>query len=96
MMYNIWDRLSIHWINYKIFRNSHWYYLNNDSLTSWSNSAIFDKLWIKDKYVFCETQTRLWDFPYHNTIEQLNVTIQKLLNYWQKDSTFYERLMYNE
>ena len=94
MMYNVWDRLNIHWINYRIFKlNSLWYFLNNEG---WTNSAIFDKLWIKDEYTFCEVQSRLWDFPYHNTIEQLNVTIQKLLNYWQTDSTFYKWLMYNE
>ncbi len=60
------------------------------------NDYIFNKLWIKDKYWFCWVPPNDGVFPFHDTIESLNVTIQKLLSYWVTDNTFYKSLMYND
>ena len=93
-MYNVWDRLNIHWINYKIIRNSAWCFLND--MDSFHNDGIFNKLWIKDKYEFCWVHVRSGSFPEHETIEQLNITIQKLLNYWKYENDFYINMMKHE
>lgn len=93
-MYNKhWDIIMIHWIKYKVYMVWDRCFLNN---SSWSNDEIFDKLWIKDKYAFCNIERSEWSFPVHNSIESLNITIQKLLNYWVTDNTFYKSLMYDD
>lgn len=94
-MYNHNDKVVIHWIRYEIVRSE----TNNRGIlvnvSWWSNDLVFNKLWIKDKYHFCNS-TITWNFPVHNSIEHLNVTIHKLINYWKYDNDFYLKLMFND
>jgi hypothetical protein len=86
-MIKAWDIISMHWLKFEVcrsYRGDGWYL----HCLHAQNNKIFNILWINDKYTFCGCDHNRWQFPYHDSAEHLERTIEKLKSYGEEPDIY--------